>query len=106
MNKLYCLVLGLLVLTGCGCELGFPTGEGESESFSGEEAEMAALESADGDSVTADITLQVGAQILEANFMKYRDVAYDREGNFYLHQRNDFVTNLERLYNDVEESVE
>lgn len=106
MNRIYCLILVLLFLSGFGCEGIFTSDDEVTETFSAEEVEKAAFESSEGDSITTDVTLQVGAQILELNFRKYQDVAYDSSGNFCITRSNKFANNLKRLYNDVDRIIE
>lgn len=106
MKKLYCLMIGILILSGYGCEGVFSTDKGPGGTITGEEVEMAATGSAGGDSITTDVTLQVGAQILEANFLRYREIATDDDGDFSVPLNNRFASNLERLYHDVEGSIE
>jgi len=106
MNRIYCLILVVLFLSGLGCEGIFTSDDEDTETYSAEEVEKAAFESSEGDSITTDVTLQVGAQIIELNFRKYQDAAYDSLGNFSITRSNKFANNLERLYNDVDRILE
>jgi len=106
MNRIYYLIILALILPGLGCEGVFNSDDQCTESFSAEDVEEVAMESSEADSITADVTLHVGAQILEMNFRKFRDKAYDKDGNFFLQRNNEFADNLERLYNDVDRVIE
>jgi hypothetical protein len=106
MRNLWGLMIVILIFSGFGCEGIFSSKEINKESFSDEEVKLVALESAGADSVTVDVTLHVGVQILESNFNKYREIAYDKNGDFRLPQENEFTSNLERLYKDLDDSIE
>ena len=106
MRKLWVLIIMILIFSGFGCEGIFSSKEINKESFSDEEVKLVALESAGADSVTVDVTLYVGAQLLESNFKRYSKVAYEKNGNFCLPRENALSLDLERLYQDLDDSIE
>ncbi|HMA76905.1 MAG TPA: hypothetical protein VKO43_06330 [Candidatus Krumholzibacteriaceae bacterium] len=105
MKKLWALMIVVLIFSGFGCEGVFSSKEIKKESFSDKEVKLVALESAGADSVTVDVTLYIGAQLLESNFKNYSQVAYDKNGNFCLPQENSLSSSLERLYQDLDDSI-